>query len=127
MKHIVLWFACLFAISVAFGQKLQWSLPQKISDRAYITESIGENQGGLFVIKKNNRTQEHDIVVERYSPDLRRTAMKEFMVHRNEYFLKIVLDSAGLRLFYATPEKDKKTLHVCQKNLNFNLNEEGND
>lgn len=111
----------------SFGQKLQWSMPQRVTDRAFITECIGSNTEGLYVLKKNTRTQNRDIMVEHYSDDLHHVTSKVFANHRDEVFLNIFLDSAGLRMFYAQSSPDNKRTDIRLKNLNFNLAESGKD
>ena len=114
-------------ITGSFGQKLQWSLPQKVTNRAFITECIGANAEGLYTIKKNTRTQTRDIMIEHYSDDLHHVTNKVFASHKNEFFLNIVLDSGGLRMFYAQEATDGKQVDIRLKNINFNLAETGKD
>jgi len=128
IKFIISVLLCVLISHVnLYAQKLQWSVPQKVSERAYITESLGENNGVVFVVKKNSRGQEHDIILDRYSEDMRKTITKVFLTHRNENFIRVILDSTGLRMFYSSPDKDKKHINVILKNLNFNLEEMGKD
>jgi|GEM_PF-5755655 len=114
-------------IAGSYAQKLQWSLPQRVSSRAFITECIGSNAEGLFIMKKNTRNQAHDIIVEHYSDDLHHVTNKILASHRNEYFLNMTLDSAGLRMFYAVEDDNKKQVNIRLKNINFNLTEYGKD
>ena len=109
------------------GQKLQWSLPQRVTDRAFITECIGANTEGLYVLKKNTRTQDRNVTVEHYSDDLHHVTSKVFASHKNEFFLNMILDSAGLRMFYAQSSPDGKKVDIRLKNINFNLVESGKD
>ena len=114
-------------ISTSFGQKLQWSMPQKVSQRAFITECIGSNASGLFIVKKNSRNQEHDIMLERYSADMHHVVNKVLAGHRNEFFLNLVLDTGALRMFYAQTDFEKKRVNVRLRNISFNLAEYGKD
>lgn len=102
-------------------------MPQKVNGRAFITECIGANSEGLFLIKKNTRNQDRDIMVEHYSDDLHKVINKVFANHRNEFFLNMVLDSAGLRMFYAQENSNNKQVDIRLRNINFNLTEYGTD
>ena len=120
---------CCFVGTVtgSFGQKLQWSLPQRVTDRAFITECIGANTEGLYTLKKNTRNQDRNITIEHYSDDLHHVTTKIFASHKNEYFLNMFLDSAGLRMFYAQSSPDNKKVNIRLKNINFSLAESGKD
>ncbi len=102
-------------------------MPQKVSQHAFITECIGSNNAGLFITKKYSRDQGHDIMLERYSSDMHHVINKVLATHRNENFLNMVLDTGGLRMFYALTDFDKKRVNVRLKNFNFNLAETGKD
>ncbi len=117
----------LGGLSLSFGQKLQWSMPQKVSQRAFITECLGSNASGLFIIKKNSRNQDRDIMLERYSSDMHHIINKVIAGHRNEYYLNLILDTGGIRMFYAQIDFEKKRVNVRLRNINFNLVEYGKD
>jgi len=117
----------LFLHPVGYGQKLQWSLPQKVSERSYITECIGENSSGLYIMKRNNRGQSHNIILERYSDDMRRSVDKMLLTKHGEYFIKFFMDSTGVSMLYAVPDKDKKLTQIMLKKIGPSLNDIGKD
>ena len=131
LNHLVL---CLFVLLVfLFGnifchaQKVIWSVPQRVSDRAYITESLGENSGIVYVLKKSNHLQNHDVTIERYAADMRTVTTKILCTKRTDFFIKAILDSAGIRIFYAKTDKEKKQTEIRLKNFGFDLAEDGKD
>lgn len=123
---IIICFISLFSLS-ARSQVVKWSLPLHTNEHALITECLGKNNAGLFLLKKNSRQQDRNITIERYDEGLRQLGVKTWLTKRDEYYLKFLLQPNGLQLIYAVPDKDDKHILVKLKNIDFSLNQEGND
>lgn len=119
-------FASLTSVAVR-SQAVKWSLPLHTNEHALITECLGQNSSGLFLIKRSNRQQERSITLEHYDDGLRQLGVKTFLTKKDEYYLKFLLQPDGIKLLYATPDKDDKHILVKLKHINFGLNQEGND
>jgi hypothetical protein len=116
----------LFGIN-AKAQAVKWSLPLHTNEHALITECLGQNNYGLFLIKRNSRQQDRSITLEHYDGSLRQLGAKTFLTKKDEYYLKFILQPEQILLLYATPDKDGKQILVKLKHINFGLNQDGND
>lgn len=109
------------------AQRIQYSQAVKVEKKANIMEIAGKNDGGIYVIKKSYRNEQRNIVIERYTDNLKRLSSKEFLTGKNDFYALLKTSSAGLNLFYAFFNKEKNEYQLKVKKLDFNLTASNED
>ncbi|RYD79238.1 MAG: hypothetical protein EOP53_09940, partial [Sphingobacteriales bacterium] len=117
----------LLSLNYANAQELKWSQPQKMTERAFITEVVGQNGEGIFVVRKNYRQPERNAILEHYTKDMKLLHTKNLAANKNEYYAQVVLLPDRLQFFYASANNDTKEIEIHVKNFDFNFAEKGKD
>lgn len=130
MKRIVFHIFTALFTSLMYhtnAQDLKWSQPQKMNERSFITEVVGQNGEGIFVLRKSFRQPERNVMLEHYTKDMRLLHNKSFATDKGEYFTQAILLPNEIHLYFAATNYNTKEIEMKVRRLNFNLVAQGED
>ena len=125
MKHLLFIILGLYTMGT-YAQKIVWSPTEKFND-PQIVGIQGQNDDGIYIIKKNWHRQDKNVTLEHYSEDLRLINEKIFATHKNEHYIQTGLYNNCILIYYSDYNKDLKKILVKVKTLTLNLIEKGKD
>ena len=120
-------FILLLSNNIAHGQNVSYSNPEESNSKTPYTTILAQNKNGLFVLRQNYRQRRRNILIEKFSPDLKSQMAKEFLNRKDEYLLQIIVLSSELNIFYAFKDKINKTINLSVKRIDADLNPIGKD
>ncbi|MGZ5244442.1 MAG: hypothetical protein ACXWDO_02980, partial [Bacteroidia bacterium] len=98
-----------------------------MSERSFITEVVGQNAEGIFVLRKSYRQPERNVTLEHYTKDMRLLHNKSYATDKGEYFVQVVLLSNEIQLYYTATDFNTREMEMRVRKLNFNLVAQGKD
>jgi hypothetical protein len=105
---IILFFANLY------GQKIYYSNIPKLNAKAYYNKVIGENKGGIYILKFRDVDLRGGFSIERYSHNMDFISAQSFYLGKKDKLLKVFTTDSGLFLVKCSVNKDKTTFYYSK-------------
>ena len=120
-------FCFLLMTEMVIGQKKLWSTPQKITNRTYFTNIIGQNNKGVFYYQTSKNDKKRNILVTSLKKDMRLRARENFIESSRESLEGIIMFDNWLGMIYSVKDKKTKTIQLYARLLDADLREVVND
>lgn len=104
--RILLYLVCLVA-GDTFAQKMLFSNVPRLNSKSYYNKVIGENPGGIYVLRFRNADLKGSFTIERYSHTLDFKETVTIQVGKKERLLKIMTTDSGLFILKIAETKEK--------------------
>lgn len=107
----------------ANAQKMLWSTPQKITNRNYYTQILGQNSSGIYYYQTSKSNQSQNIQLIALDANMKSKARKEFLTASKERLQRMVLLDNSLIIFYTIHDRKMGVISLWAKHLSPDLNE----
>ena len=121
-KLIISLFFILGYCTNIYSQTVEYSTPENVNDKAPFVTILAQNSNGLYILHQNFRQRRRNIIIEKYSGDLKTQISKEFLPHKDQFLLQIIVRKSELEIFYCTRDKCNKTVNIFVKKTDPELN-----
>lgn len=121
MKQFLVLF--LLLSSTCFGQRNLWSTPQKITNRTYYTNIVGQNFKGIFYYQTSKNEKTRNVLITSLKKDMKLKARESFIENSKQRLEGMVLFNNLLAVIYSIRDKKNKTVQLFAKTLDADLNE----
>ena len=99
-----------------------WSTPQKITNKTYYTNLVGQNQKGVYIFQTAKNERERYILITSLNRDLSLSSRREFLQNKYERMEKLVLFQTKIALIYSVQHKKSDSARLMVKMLDHELN-----
>lgn len=112
---------------VTKAQKMLWSTPQKITNKTYYTEILGQNHSGIYYYQTSKNERERRISITALKHNMKSRAKQEFLNNSKESLVSIALLENWLAIFYTVEDRREDKLTLYAKMLDPALQQIGSD
>lgn len=112
---MTLWGFC----SNAFAQKLYFSNIPRLNTKADYNRVIGENAGGIYVLRFKDDDMKSGFSIERYSHNLDFVEAENYELGKHERLIKVYTTDSGLNFLKATESKEFVSVSMLRCGFKF--------
>lgn len=116
-------FCLLLMTELALGQKNLWSTPQKITNRTYFTNIIGQNNKGIFYYQTSKSDKKRNILITSLKKDMKLRGRENFIENSKQRLEGMVLFDEWIGMIYSVRDKKTKTVQLFAKLIDADLRE----
>jgi hypothetical protein len=109
------------------AQNLLWSTPQKITNRTYFTNILGQNKAGIFYFQTAKNDRNRHILITSLKHDMKLKSREEFLPSKDQSMEKLLLFNNWISMIYSVRDKKAETIKLFVKNLDGDLETLGED
>ncbi len=120
-KSIQILLLVLFPSLFLSGQKVVWSIPQKIKGRIVYTQIIGGFENNYYITRFDKKTRQ-SFIIEKYIYNMKFAGQYSFRIEKNTSVEKITLLNKNILIFYSQYIRKEKIYKLYCHVLNENLN-----
>jgi hypothetical protein len=113
------------APQLTYAQVVEWSNQQKLKSKTNYTRIVGENAGGIYLIRAKNGDFNRDIIVEKYKTNLALDKSNELDLPSGTYIEKYVLQDDGIGIITSKKNDSVPRIDVSCLKLNGSLQQTG--
>ncbi|MFY0675549.1 MAG: hypothetical protein JXQ87_19295 [Bacteroidia bacterium] len=110
-----------------WSQNLLWSTPQKITNRTYFTNILGQNKAGIFYFQTSKNDRNRNVLITSLRHDMKLKNREEFLSSKDQSMEKLLLFNDWISLIYSVKDKKAGTIKLYSRVLDGNLETFGND
>ncbi len=107
LRFCILFFISGISWLSLHAQKLYFSNIPRLNTKAYYNKVIGENDGGIYVLRFRDVDLKNGFTIERYSHNLDFTESENYILGKRERLIKVFTSDSGLCMLKMGKEKDK--------------------
>lgn len=123
LKFISLMVTCVLLNSGAQAQSSEWSTPQKITNKTYYTDILGQNYAGIYYYQTSKTDRKRNILVTALRHDMRTKARDEFLTNSRQELVQLMLLNGALVMLYEERDRRENTVDLFVKILGPDLDE----
>lgn len=113
--------------NIVLAQNLLWSTPQKITNRTYYTNILGQNKAGIFYFQTAKNDRNRNVLITSLKHDMKLKNREEFLSSKDQSMEKLLLFNDWISLIYSVRDKKAGTVKLFVKLLDENLETLGED
>src|SRR4051812_9225913 len=91
IKIFLLCTLIIFSAGRIFSQTVEYSAPDEGNEKTPYATVLSQTPNGLYILRQNYRQRRRNIVIEKFSPDLKAHQSKEFLTKKDEFLLQIIV------------------------------------
>ena len=107
--------------NIVLAQNLLWSTPQKITNRTYYTNILGQNKAGIFYFQTAKNDRNRNVLITSLKHDMKLKNREEFLSSKDQSMEKLLLFNDWISLIYSVRDKKAGTVKLFVKLLDENL------
>lgn len=111
----------------AIAQKLYFSNIPRLNTKAYYNRVIGENAGGIYILRFRDQDLRGGFSIERYSHNMDFVQSEGFALGKNERLLKLYSTDSGLTFVKYTVSKNGSSVQMITCGFEMDLHGEGKE
>ncbi|MGB0431247.1 MAG: hypothetical protein ACPGLV_12295 [Bacteroidia bacterium] len=115
----------ILLIGQAKAQNMLWSTPQKITNRTYYTDILGQNKSGIYYFQTAKNDRNRHILITSLKHDMKLKNREEFLPGKDQFLEKLVLFENWVAIIYSVKDKKEGVIKLYFQTIDDNLSEQG--